>query len=216
MLRTAALRASQGQEATAAALLSRGYFSLSADFSEDVGGAAKSSKSAPNVVSDWSNTKASTEQTMKLMQMYKDLGDFEGQPYLKYHNPRTFEDMDKPIPNFKKFGLKAGEVPKFFDNVLSKRASEAVSVKGLWWDARRDVALEGVKEKAFKPFAKLPVPAWSLNKPVELGEFKKVTDSYFAALEPARKLKVPQLPAQVTDSLKVLESTTGADGAAAA
>lgn len=31
------------------------------------------------------------------------------QPYLKYHNPRTFEDMDKPIPNFKKFGLKSGE-----------------------------------------------------------------------------------------------------------
>jgi hypothetical protein len=30
------------------------------------------------------------------------------QPYLKYHNPRTFEDMDKPIPNFKKFGLKSG------------------------------------------------------------------------------------------------------------
>lgn len=126
----------------------------------------QSSKSAPNIVSDWSNTKASTEQTMKLMQMYKDLGDFEGQvrggdwvaaaaaagwyptcetpsslcghaaaaaasptvvevcrspipgvlctachclqPYLKFHNPRTFEDMDKPIPNFKKFGLKAG------------------------------------------------------------------------------------------------------------
>jgi hypothetical protein len=39
----------------------------------------QSSKSAPNIVSDWSNTKASTEQTMKLMQMYKDLGDFEGQ-----------------------------------------------------------------------------------------------------------------------------------------
>jgi hypothetical protein len=44
------------------------------------------------------------------------------QPYLKFHNPRTFEDLDKPIPNFKKFGLKAGEVPKFFDGVLIKRA----------------------------------------------------------------------------------------------
>lgn len=44
----------------------------------------------------------------------------------------------------------SGEVPKFFDNVLSKRANEAVSVKGLWWDARRDVAQEGIKEKAFK------------------------------------------------------------------
>jgi hypothetical protein len=29
--------------------------------------------------------------------------------------------MDKAIPNFKKFGLKAGEVPKFFDNVLQVR-----------------------------------------------------------------------------------------------
>jgi hypothetical protein len=46
--------------------------------------------------------------------------------------------------------LCAGEVPKFFDNVLSKRAGEAVTLKGHWWDARRDVALEGVKEKAFK------------------------------------------------------------------
>jgi hypothetical protein len=41
-------------------------------------------------------------------------------------------------------------VPKFFDNVLSKRAGEAVTLKGHWWDARRDVALEGVKEKNFK------------------------------------------------------------------
>jgi hypothetical protein len=39
----------------------------------------QSSKSAPNIVSDWGATKAATEQTMKLMQMYKDLGDFEGQ-----------------------------------------------------------------------------------------------------------------------------------------
>jgi hypothetical protein len=39
------------------------------------------------------------------------------QPLLHFHNPRTFEDFDKPVPNFKKFGLKAGEVPKFFDQV---------------------------------------------------------------------------------------------------
>jgi hypothetical protein len=43
-----------------------------------------------------------------------------------------------------------GDVPKFFDGVLSKRAGEAVTLKGHWWDARRDVALEGVKEKQFK------------------------------------------------------------------
>jgi hypothetical protein len=50
------------------------------------------------------------------------------QPYLANHNPRTFEDLDKPIPNFKKFGLKAGEVPKFFDNVLQVRAGGVAAV----------------------------------------------------------------------------------------
>lgn len=39
----------------------------------------QSSKTAPNIVSEWSSTRAATEQTMKLMQMYKDLGDYEGQ-----------------------------------------------------------------------------------------------------------------------------------------
>jgi hypothetical protein len=37
------------------------------------------SKTAPNIVGEWKAAKESTEQTMKLMQMYKDLGDFEGQ-----------------------------------------------------------------------------------------------------------------------------------------
>eukprot|EP00882_Tetradesmus_deserticola_P016887 GHRQ01018066.1.p1 GENE.GHRQ01018066.1~~GHRQ01018066.1.p1 ORF type:complete len:179 (+),score=53.50 GHRQ01018066.1:268-804(+) len=153
MLRAAALRASnQGQEASALLLAqTRHYFSpISVEFSEDVAGGPKGSKTAPNIVSEWKAAKESTEQTMKLMQMYKDLGDFEGQPYLKFHNPRTFEDMDKPIPNFKKFGLKSGEVPKFFDNVLAKRAGEAVALKGSWWDTRRDAATEGIKEKEFK------------------------------------------------------------------
>lgn len=62
------------------------------------------------------------------------------QPYLKHHNPRTFEDLEAPIPNFKKFGLKAGEVPKFFDSVLVKRADEAATKKAAWWEARRAVA----------------------------------------------------------------------------
>ncbi len=169
--------------------------------------AAQSNKGSASIVSAWNGTKASTEQTMKLLQGYKDVGDSNKevsrrhsssssggaccgspgrpglagrrrhgtqaaalqpqscphagrgrctgpgacsapsgvpakpcpspprpaparpphplprpQPYLKFHNPRTFEDMDKPIPNFKKFGLKAGEVPKFFDGVLTKRA----------------------------------------------------------------------------------------------
>ena len=59
-----------------------------------------------------------------------------------------------------------------------------------------DVAVSCVV--VLQPFPKLPVPSWSLNKPVALDEFKKVTDNYFAVLEPARKLKVPQLPAQVS------------------
>lgn len=192
----------------------RQYFTpISVEFSEDVSGGSKASKTAPNIVSDWQNAKAQTEQTMKMMQMYKDLGDFEGQPYLKFHNPRTFEDMNKPIPNFKKFGLKAGEVPKFFDNVLSKRASEAVALKGHWWDARRDAAQEGIKEKQFQPFPKLPVPDWKFGKPVELSALTAVTDSYFKALEPTRKLKTPSLPAQVSQQLDNLSKNIGAGGA---
>eukprot|EP00775_Hariotina_reticulata_P010525 gene10525-10685_t len=213
MLRTAALRASQGQEPVLLLAQTRHFFSLSVDFTEDVGGSLKSSKTAPNIVSEWGKAKAATEDTMKMMQMYKDLGDFEGQPYLKFHNLRTFENLDKPIPNFKKFGLKAGEVPKFFDNVLSKRAGEAVTLKGQWWDARRDVAAEGIKEKQFKPFSKLPVPEWQLDKPVTLDILKGVTDSYFKALEPTRKLKMPALPAQVTQQLSALGKSMGSDGA---
>lgn len=216
MLRAAALRASnQGQEASALLLAqTRHYFSpISVEFSEDVAGGPKGSKTAPNIVGEWKAAKESTEQTMKLMQMYKDLGDFEGQPYLKFHNPRTFEDMDKPIPNFKKFGLKSGEVPKFFDNVLAKRAGEAVSLKGMWWDARRDAAMEGIKEQEFKPFAKLPVPEWQLGKPVELASVTSVADSYFKALEPARKLRTPALPAQVSEQLAQLGKSMGSDGA---
>ena len=62
---------------------------------------------------------------MSLLGAYKEIGDAAGEPLLKYHNPRTFEDLDKPVPNFKKFGLKAGEVPKFFDTVLAKRAGSS-------------------------------------------------------------------------------------------
>ncbi|KAF8072650.1 hypothetical protein HT031_000310 [Scenedesmus sp. PABB004] len=216
MLRAAAARArGQGQEASAAVLAqTRQYFSpISVEFSDDVAGGPKGSKTAPNIAAEWAGAKAATEETMKLMQMYKDLGDFEGQPYLKFHNPRTFEDLDKPIPNFKKFGLKAGEVPKFFDSVLSKRASEAVAVKGMWWDARRELAAEGIKEKEFKPFPKLPVPQWELGKPVELAALTGVTDAYFAAMTPRAKLRTPALPAQVTQQLTALGQTMGGDGA---
>lgn len=63
----------------------------------------------------------------------------------------------------------AGEVPKFFDNVLSKRAGEAVHLKGLWWDARRDAALEGLKEKEFKVSPAAPAH----SRPIKLLSFKQ-------------------------------------------
>jgi hypothetical protein len=50
-----------------------------------------------------------------------------------------------------------------------------------------------------QPFAKLPVPSWQLGQSVALDEFKRVTDTYYKALEPARKLKTQQLPAQVSN-----------------
>ena len=53
------------------------------------------------------------------------------QPHLKFHNPRTFEDLNKPVPNFRALTLKAGEVPKFFDTVLTRRADEAVDEVGV-------------------------------------------------------------------------------------
>lgn len=49
------------------------------------------------------------------------------QPLLKNHNPRTFEDLSAAVPNFRTMNIKAGDVPKFFDAVLSARADEAVT-----------------------------------------------------------------------------------------
>lgn len=48
-----------------------------------------------------------------------------------------------------------------------------------------------------QPFPKLPVPSWQLGASVGLDEFKRVTDTYYKALEPARKLRTQTLPAQV-------------------
>jgi hypothetical protein len=54
------------------------------------------------------------------------------QPLLKHHNPRSFEDLSAPVPNFRTMNLKAGDVPKFFDAVLQGRADDAVdAVSGL-------------------------------------------------------------------------------------
>lgn len=51
----------------------------------------------------------------------------DAQPYLKPHNLRTYEDFNKPVPNYRSMALKAGEVPRFFDTVLSSRANDAVA-----------------------------------------------------------------------------------------
>lgn len=126
------------------------------------------------------------------------------QPYLKFHNPKTFEDMAKPVPNFRAAGLKAGEVPRFFDNVLQGRAAESVAAKGAWWEARKAAAAEALAPtsgKASPPLPSLPVPDWKYGQPVSTASLQTVTDAYFAALEPKRKLRLPTMPAQVTDSL---------------
>ena len=97
---------------------------------------------------------------------------------------------------------------------LQKRASEAVDVKNMWWNQRKAEAEEVIGDKGKAAFSPLPVPQWTLGKPVSLDNMKKVTDAYFKALEPAKKLKVPSVPAQVTQQLGQLAKTTGQDGEA--
>lgn len=38
--------------------------------------------------------------------------------------------MSKAVPNFRALALRSGELPKFFDGVLSRRAEEAVEKVG--------------------------------------------------------------------------------------
>jgi hypothetical protein len=85
-------------------------------------------------------------------------------------------------------------------------------VKNMWWNQRKAEAEEAIGEKPKSAFPSLPVPQWSLGKPVTLDNMKKVTDAYFKALEPSKKLKVPSVPAQVTSQLGQLAKTTGQDG----
>ena len=93
----------------------RGYFApQSVAFTEDVALAKPAAKDAPSILDDWKSKKAGTEELLKLLNTYKDLGDAKNEPYLKFHNPRTFEDMTKAVPNFRSMNLKAGEVPRFF------------------------------------------------------------------------------------------------------
>lgn len=58
-------------------------------------------------------------------------------------------------------------------------------------------------------FPTLPVPKWQVGKPVALEELKSVTDAYIKSMEPIRKLKVPEMPAQVQTSLKELARQMG-------
>ena len=172
---------------------------LAFEFSEGVRAPAAKPAAHEPLTATLARQCAETEGAMALLQAYKDLGDEGDEPYLKQHNPRAFEDLAKPVPNFRLFGLKAGEVPKFFDGVLSARAAEAVKDKGLWWEQRREQAVERVKARegdkdappAAAAFGTVPVPEWRYGQGVSLGALNKATDAYLAALVPERRLVVP-------------------------
>lgn len=184
---------------------------LRVDFAEDVT-PPKAPKEQPFLVAEWSEKKASTEHVMKLLQAYKDVGDANEEPFLKFHNPKTFEDFEKPIPNFRAMSLKAGEVPKLFDTVLSRRAEESVEKKQQWWAERKQVAEEHAS-KAKSSFPTVPVPEWKYGNTVALDSLKQVTDSYYQALQPKRKLRLPTLPATVSQPLASFAKDLKLDGA---
>jgi hypothetical protein len=62
-------------------------------------------------------------------------------------------------------------------------------------------------------FGALPVPQWHLGRPVGMDSLRAATDAAYKALEPGRKLRLPQLPAQVTDSLGAFTKSLGLEGA---
>jgi hypothetical protein len=194
----------QAAASAATADQTRAYFApISVEFSEGVRPPPTKPAPAEPLTASLAKQRAETEQAIALLEAYKSIGDAEDEPYLKYHNPRTFEDLSKPVPNFRTFGLKAGEVPKFFDGVLSARAAEAVKDKALWWEQRRAQALEAAKER--KPAAgagakTIPVPEWRYGKGVSMEALKKATDSYLDALVPERQLRLPA-GATSTDAL---------------
>ncbi|PNW81045.1 hypothetical protein CHLRE_07g340350v5 [Chlamydomonas reinhardtii] len=159
---------------------------LKVEFSEGV--AAPKNKESTALLDEWKSKKEATEGLLKLLQSYKDLGDSKGEPLLKFHNPRSFEDLTAPVPNFRAQNLKPGEVGKFFDTVLAKRAGEAQESKGKWWAERKSEAEAAAASKAAAPVPTLPVPSWALGKPVSLDAVNKVTDAYLKSLEPAKKL----------------------------
>jgi hypothetical protein len=171
----------------------RAYFApIAVEFSEGVRAPPAKPPPAEPLSQTLAKQRAETEQAIALLEAYKSIGDSQDEPYLKYHNPRTFEDLSKPVPNFRAFGLKAGEVPKFFDGVLSARAAEAVKDKSLWWEQRRAQALEAVKDgKAAPKAGTVPVPEWRYGKGVSMDALKKATDGVLGALVPERQLRLP-------------------------
>lgn len=185
---------------------------LRIEFSEEIS-LPKSGKEV-SLVDEWKAKKTSTEQLLALLQTYKDLGDKNSEPLLKNHNPRTFEDLGAPIPNFKTLNLKAGgDVPKFFDAVLSGRASDAVDAKNKWWAARKAEAQAAAQEKPAS-FAALPVPRWALGQSVSLASANGVTDALVRGLEPARKLALPVIPGDVRDKVTAFAASLGQGQAA--
>jgi hypothetical protein len=199
MLRAVTSRAAQAQEAPA---LVRGYLSaLKVDFASDISSGARAAKADQDILAEWNEVKGATEHTLQLLETYKAVGDAKSEPYLKYHNPRTFEDFTTPVPNFRTFGLKSGEVPKFFDNVLMRRAEESIQEKGKWWATRKSEVEAAASKIDTSAFPRVPVPIWQLGKPLSLEALNATTDALTKALEPKRKLRLPQLPADVTTSL---------------
>lgn len=211
MMRQALFSSKKLQEFPAVAIAQvRGFIAVpKISFSEDVSGLKQSTKDAPSTVEDWTSKKASTEGLLKLLQTYKDLGDSKAEPYLKYHNPRTFEDLAQPVPNFRAQSLKAGDVPKFFDSVLARRAEDSLQQKAAWWADRKTAAEAAATGKEFKAFPTVPIPEWKYGRAVSLDSLKAVTDAHVKALEPRRKLKLPALPATVKDSLAAFTRSLG-------
>lgn len=186
---------------------------LRVDFSEEVAPVTKTTHAA-SILDEWKSKKAGTEHLIKLLHAYKDLGDSKDEPYLKYHNPKSFEDLSKPVPNFRALSLKAGELPKFFDSVLAARADDALAKKAEWWAKRKQEAESALGAQSAKPISPLPVPEWKLGKSISLSSVQQVTDAYLASLIPARKLKLPVVPDAVKKSLESFAAQLGQPGTA--
>lgn len=213
MMRAAVKRTSQEAPAVVLGQARTFIAPLRVEFTADVT-APKASKEQPSLVSEWGNARRSTEHVMKLLQSYKEIGDANKEPFLKYHNPKTFEDLDGPVPNFRAMNLKAGDVPRFFDTVLSRRAEDALDQKQKWW-AQRKSAAEEQASKLTRAFPTVPVPEWKCRQLVEIDSLKHVTDKYFESLVPKRKLKLATMPATVTQSLSAFAKDLKLDSAVA-